>query len=284
MKLKDVLEKSIQFFKDKKLDSPRLDAELLIASALKMDRMQLYLKYESPLNEKEISDCREAIRRRTQGEPVAYITGEKGFYGNMFSVGAGVLIPRPETEHLVEVALEFIKKNNIAKPKILDLGAGTGCVGFSIIKNNPEAALVSVEKSEVAFQFLKKNCEALELNSRAELLLKDVNEINPKDFSKFDIILANPPYIAKADPDVEAMVKKFEPAQALFADNNGLHFLKAWSKLFAASLKAPSLMAFEMGYLQAVPMQDHFNSLSIFSKVEVIKDLSGLDRIIKGVR
>ena len=151
MKLKEVLDKSIQFFKDKKFESARLDAELLISHALKLERMQLYLKFDSPLTEKEVSDCREVVRRRSQGEPVAYITEEKGFYGLTFKVGPGVLIPRPETELLVEQALEFIKQNKLEAPKILDLGAGTGCIGFSILKNIPQATLVCVVQSSEAF-------------------------------------------------------------------------------------------------------------------------------------
>ena len=284
MKLKEVLDKSIQFFKDKKFDSPRLDAELLISHALKMERMQLYIKYESPLNENEVVDCREVIRRRSQGEPVAYITGDKGFYGFNFFVGPGVLIPRPETEDLVEMALDFIKSKSIATPRILDLGAGTGCIGFSVLKNCPSATLVSVEKSEVAFKFLQKNAEALQLTSRAELVLQDVNELKSSDHGSFDIILSNPPYISKNDPDVEEAVKKFEPNEALFAAGNGFELLKQWSANWIESLKAPGLMAFEMGYLQGAEMEKHFHLFKKFSSVQVKKDLSGLDRIIKGTQ
>lgn len=285
MKLKDVLDKSIQFFKDKKMDSPRLDAELLIAHALKIERMQLYLKYESPLSESEVSLCREAIRRRSLGEPVAYITEEKGFFGQIFKVGAGVLIPRPETEHLVEQALDFIKEKKIETPKILDLGAGTGCVGFSILKNHPAATLTSIEKSETAFKYLKQNCENLNLNERAQLFFADINNSNIlNETEKFDIILANPPYIDKQDSAVELMVKKFEPSEALFAEQNGFQLLKNWSQRFTSYLNSPGLLAFEMGSTQGQEMLKHLQSLILFSSVQIIKDLSGLDRIIKGVR
>lgn len=284
MKLKEVLEKSIQFFKDKKLETPRLDAELLIAHALKIERMQLYLKHDSPLNEKEVTLCREVIRRRSQGEPVAYITNEKGFYGISFQVGAGVLIPRPETEHLVELALEFIKSKKIEKPCILDLGAGTGCIGFSILKNCADATLVSIERSETAFRFLKTNCENLDLVQKSKILLKNINEIQPTELQSFDIILGNPPYLAEDDVAVEEMVKKYEPNEALFAKNKGVDLLLKWSSQFAQNLNSPGLMAFEMGYLQGAIMENHFNVLKIFSNVQIVKDLSGLDRIIKGIR
>ncbi len=284
MKLKEVLDKSIQFFKEKKMETPRLDAELLIAFALKLERMQLYMKYEAPLNESEVANCREVIRRRSHGEPVAYITGDKGFYGFNFKVGSGVLIPRPETEHLVELALDFIKTQKILNPRILDLGAGTGCVGFSILKNQPESMLVSVEKSAEAFVYLQDNCKSLDLQNRSELILKNANDLQIKDLGNFDIILANPPYIDINDPAVETAVKKFEPQDALFAENRGLALLTSWSRQFSECLKNPGLMAFEMGYLQGPEMIKNFTDLNIFSNTEIVKDLSGLDRIIKGVR
>ncbi len=284
MKLKEVLDKSIQFFKEKKLDSPRLDAELLIAHALKLERMQLYIKYEAPLSDTEVTNCREVVRRRSQGEPVAYITGDKGFYGFNFLVGPGVLIPRPETEHLVELALDFIKAKKISNPRVLDLGAGSGCVGFSVIKNIADATLVSVEKSAEAFTYLQKNCAELNLTDRAELKLTSANDLSASDLGNFDIILANPPYIAANDPALETAVKKFEPGEALFAENSGLELLFLWTKQFSALLKTPGLMAFEMGYLQGPEMLKHVLSLNIFNTVEIVKDLSGLDRIVKGVR
>ena len=284
MKLKDVLDKSIQFFKDKKLDSPRLDAELLIAHALKLERMQLYMKYEAPLSDAEVANCREVVRRRSQGEPVAYITGDKGFYGFNFIVGPGVLIPRPETEHLVELALDFIKLKKISNPRILDLGAGSGCVGFSVLKNQSDATLVSVEKSAEAFAYLQKNCAELNLTDRVELIHASANDLPISLLEEFDIILANPPYIAANDPALENNVKKFEPSEALFAESNGLEILFAWTKQFTAVLKTPGLMAFEMGYLQGPQMLKHVVDLNFFNTVEIVKDLSGLDRIVKGVR
>jgi release factor glutamine methyltransferase len=106
MKLKEVLDKTTQFFKDKNIESARLDAELLLAHGLKLERIQLYLKFDQPLSEAELATCREFVRRRVLGEPVAYILGTKGFYGYSFHVNSAVLIPRPETEHVVEAALE----------------------------------------------------------------------------------------------------------------------------------------------------------------------------------
>lgn len=282
MRLKDVLTKSIQFFKDKKIESSRLDAELLIAHALKMDRVSLYVKYEQPLSENEVQICRDYIRRRSLGEPVAYITEEKGFFGQVFKVLPGVLIPRPETEHLVEEALKFIETHKIENPKILDLGAGTGCIGLSILKQISSATLVSVDKSEKAIQNIHLNIKKFGLEDRVEVFPSEVEQLNFSS-TKFDCILSNPPYIDRNDPQIDPDVKKYEPDAALFAENNGLLLLKNWSKLSVNSLNVPGLMAFEMGHLQGPEMKSHFESLKMFTEVKIVKDLSGKDRIIVGI-
>jgi release factor glutamine methyltransferase len=283
MLLKEIFEKSVQFFKDKKIESARLDAELLISHALKIDRLQIYIKYELPVTEVEVQKCRDYIRRRAQGEPVAYIIGEKGFYGDMYSVGEGVLIPRPETEQIVEEALSYIKTKNLISPQILDLGAGTGCIGFAILKNSEAATLTSVEKSEVAFKYLKENQQKLELQERSRLVLNDVMEFNPEN-EKFDIIVANPPYIAENDPQTEIYVKKFEPSSALFAADEGFKDLFNWSSKFKNYLKPNGIMLFEMGYKQGPKLKQHCDSFNHFSEVKILKDLSGLDRIVKCVQ
>lgn len=282
MLLKDVLSKSIQFFKDKKFESPRLEAELLISYALKIERIALYVKYEQPLTDIEVQTCREFIRRRSLGEPVAYITEEKGFFAEVFKVLPGVLVPRPETEGLVELALKFIEKNEIKSPHILDLGAGTGCIGLSLLNQIPAATLISVDISEKAIENIGLNIEKFNLQDRATVVSSSVEDFDGSKY-KFDCILANPPYIDPQDSAVESHVRQFEPSTALFAENKGLLFLKNWSKLNVKNLNKPGLMAFEMGHLQGPEMKEHFRSLEAFSEVEVIKDLSGKDRIIKGI-
>ena len=284
MKLKDVFEKSVQFFKEKKIETPRLDAEILISYALKMDRVQIYVKYEQPLKEDEITACRELIKRRSLGEPVAYILKEKGFYGEIFEVGPGVLVPRPESEAIVEEALAFIKKNEIKSPRILDLGSGSGCIGLAIIKNVPGATLISIEGSEVAFQYLQKNTQKLELADRTELLHEDIEDFDFSEIGDFDVIVANPPYIDQSDKLVQASVKKFEPHEALFSGNKGLHAILSWSYKTRNILKTRAIMLFEIGHTQGPQVKQAFEDLKVFSSTQILKDLSGLDRIVKSVR
>lgn len=284
MKLHEVLTKTIQFFKDKGLESARLDAELLFAHALKIPRVSLYIKYDQPLSEQELNACRELVKRRVSGEPVAYIVQEKGFYGLTFKVNKGVLVPRPETEQIVDIALDFLQKNKIENPRLLDLGAGSGCIGLSILKNYPSATLISVEKSEDAVEIIKENIAALNLAERVTVIHSSVEDLNWSTLEQFDCILSNPPYIDSNDSRVQKSVREFEPALALFAPENGLQFLKSWALASVKNLKTPGLMLFEMGLDQGSQMKTHFESLKTFKTVEVQKDLSGLDRLIKGVR
>lgn len=284
MKLKEVFEKSVQFFKDKKFETARLDAELLISHALKIERIQLYIRYDQPLKEDEISACREVVRRRGQGEPVAYIIGEKGFFGEIYKVGAGVLIPRPETEIIVEEAIAFLKKASVENPRVLDLGAGTGCIGFSILKNTVDTSLVSVEKSNEAFVYLEQNKQNLALQDRTQTVLSAVEELPVAELGKFDVIASNPPYIAENDPNVEENVRKFEPSSALFAKDEGLALIKSWFALTQTLLKPHGIILFEIGSTQGESAKTMAELTKAFSEVQIIKDLSGLDRTLKCVR
>ncbi len=284
MKLKDVFEKSVQFFKDKKFETARLDAELLISHALKIERIQLYVKYDQPLKDDEVAVCREAIRRRGLGEPVAYIVGEKGFFGELYKLGAGVLIPRPETEIIVEEAIAFIKNTHSKNANILDLGAGTGCIGLSILKNSVDTSLVSVEKSQEAFQYLEQNKQNLNLQDRVTTIRSAVEDLPTAELGKFDVIVSNPPYIAENDPNVEENVRKFEPASALFAKENGLQLIKSWFALAQTLLKPQGILLFEIGSTQGEAVKALAEHSKAFSEVQIIKDLSGLDRTLKCVR
>jgi len=291
MKLKEVLDKTTQFFKDKNIDSPRLDAELLLAHGLKLERMQLYLKFDQPLGDTELATCRELVRRRVQGEPVAYILGSKYFYGYNFLVNSSVLIPRPETEHIVEAALDWAQDKN-AEYCIVDLGSGSGCIGQSLLKKLPQAKLIAVDASDKALEVAKANAETLEVSDRVRFLNTDAANVDQvlaavKDFTgkaEIHILVSNPPYIAADDKDVEENVKKFEPEIALFAPDNGLKFLRDWSRTYAPALSDKAILLMEMGMSQGPTMKAHLESLGVFNKVDVIKDLASLDRVVRGVK
>ncbi|HWU42449.1 MAG TPA: peptide chain release factor N(5)-glutamine methyltransferase [Bdellovibrio sp.] len=291
MKLKEVLDKTTAFFKEKKIETPRLDAELLFAHALKLERIQLYLKFDQPLQESELETLRGFVRRRAQGEPVAYILGYRDFFGYRFEVDASTLVPRPETEILVEEVLKWASNKEEAF-NIVDLGTGTGCIGLSLLKNLPHAQLLAVDSSEKALEVAQRNAVTLEVSERAHFLLADAGNVDLvmsklKEFmksDKLDVLVSNPPYIAKDDLNVEENVKKFEPTTALFADDEGLALLKKWSTSYSRHLAQKSLMLMEMGWTQGPAMKNHFDRLEIFNEVRIVKDLSGHDRVIYGVR
>ncbi|WP_415063493.1 peptide chain release factor N(5)-glutamine methyltransferase [Bdellovibrio sp.] len=290
MKLKEILDKTTAFFKDKKIETPRLDAELLLAHGLKLDRIQLYLRFDQPMKEDELVVLRELVRRRASGEPVAYILGYRDFYKYRFEVNSSVLIPRPETEHIVEEVLSWVKTNDDTIG-ILDLGAGSGCIGLSLLKELPNARLVSVDMSESALVVAKRNAQMLEVSDRVKFVHADAAQWETilsvykewTGFDKIDVLVSNPPYIAPQDPQVEENVRKFEPSTALFAEDNGLALLKSWSQLYGSQLNTPGLMLMEMGMSQGAAMREHFQNLKIFNEINVIKDLSGHDRVIRGV-
>jgi len=282
MIVKDVLDKTVQFFKDKKIETARLDAELLLCSALGYkNRVDIYLKFEEPIKEPELIKCRDFVRRRSQGEPVAYIVGEKYFYGLGFKVSPAVLIPRPESELLIEQAQKWIEKNKLTLMRILDLGTGSGCLGLTLAKKNPEAQVTLIDASAEAIEIAKTNAEQLSVGDRVQLIYSKVEDL--QDFSQpFDLIIANPPYIAPNDSQVEENVHKFEPHLALYSEDHGLHALQTWSKKAAAWLAPKAWMGFEMGADQSEDMKKYFAELSIFDSISVMKDLSGHSRHIIG--
>jgi len=290
MKLKEILDKTTAFFKDKKIESPRLDAELLLAHGLKCERIQLYLRFDQPMKEDELAVLRELVRRRASGEPVAYILGYRDFFGHRFEVNSSVLIPRPETEHIVEEAISWAKDKN-QNFGIIDLGCGSGCIGLSLLKEFPEARLVAVDLSEKALEVAAHNAQALEVSDRVKLVQADAanadavlsayKDLTGKD--KVDILVSNPPYISHDDPQVEENVKKFEPHSALYAEDQGLALLRSWSRIYGSHLNAPGIMLMEMGMSQGSAMREHFVNLKIFNEINVVKDLSGHDRVIRGV-
>ncbi|AHI04569.1 HemK protein [Bdellovibrio bacteriovorus W] len=291
MKLKEVLDKTVTFFKDKKIETPRLDAELLFAHFLKIERIQLYVRFDQPLSEQELAGLRELVRRRATGEPVAYILGYRDFYNLRFSVSPAVLIPRPETEHIIEEALQWAK-DQASEIGILDLGTGTGCVGLTLLMNLPSAKLISVDLSEDAITLAKKNAEDLGVMERVQFLNTDAANFDDvmsayKSFigkDSIDLFVSNPPYIAEGDPGVEVAVNKFEPHTALYAKDEGLALLRDWSAGYCPYLSNNSLVLMEMGLTQGSAMRTHFENLKTFNEINVVKDLDGRDRVIRGVK
>lgn len=291
MTIKEVMDKTTTFFKQKGFPSPRLDAELLIAHGLNCERMQLYLKFDQPLKEQELEKLRDLVKRRTTGEPVAYILGKKAFYKASFIVNKFVLIPRPETESLVELAANYIEhRKPMGAFQVLDIGGGSGCIGISIAKEFSDVHVFIIEKSKEATDVIKENIKLNQVKNVSVLNI-DANDIDGfvKEFKhtnepSFDLIVANPPYIAKDDTNVDDHVKNFEPADALFAEDDGFFYLKEWAQKYSSFLKGDALMIFEMGQTQGGVIFDYLSKLGIFKSVTIKKDLAEKDRFISMVK
>ncbi len=279
MLLGEILQKTTSFFKEKKIETARLDAELLIADALNLKRIDLYIKFEYPLTETEIQKCRDHVRRRAQQEPVAYILEKKDFFKESFKVKKGVLVPRPETEGLVEEALAWIQRNSLSAPYIADFGSGSGCVGLSILKEmSDQGRLVGVDASELAIENSRENGMKLELKN-FEFIKARIQDF---DFGEkpFDVVVANPPYIAKEDSNIQEDVKKFEPHEALFAEDEGYKEIADWAQVAARILRPGGLVAFEIGATQAQKAKKIFADTGQFVLIRSEKDLAGLDRFV----
>jgi len=284
MQVKDILQKTTDFFRNKGFESPRLETELLISSALHWERMKLYLNHEYPLTEAEISACREFVRRRATGEPVAYIIGHKGFYKHSFKVTPAVLIPRPETETLADEAIAWGKKNGATR--VVDLGTGSGCVGISVLAELPEARLFACDISEDALRVAEENARDIGVLDRATYLAKDAAVIQASDLKMTigdlaDIVLANPPYIAEDDPEVQDSVRKFEPHQALFSEEHGFADIKSWCATASRIGRPGAFVMFEIGHEQGARAAKIFEENGSFENIKIEKDLAGLERYIR---
>lgn len=286
MKVKEVFEKSVQFLRDKKIENPRLETELLLAFVLKADRIGIYLKYEAPLTDAEVSQLRELVVRKGKGEPTAYLIREKYFFGRRFNVGQGVLIPRPETEMIVEEVIKELQNGEYGStPKIVDWGAGSGCLGLTIGLEVPQSHVTLIERSGEAYIYCLEN-EALLVDSenrqRFQLINSSVESWRPDQ--QVDVIVANPPYIDFKDPDVAPDVRQFEPREALFAEDEGLATIKSWIAKATECLVPGGICYFEIGHRQGPVVKNLFESGNVFCKVEIMKDFNKLDRIVKAVK
>ncbi|MBZ0203031.1 MAG: peptide chain release factor N(5)-glutamine methyltransferase, partial [Ignavibacteria bacterium] len=190
----DILKVSEKLLEEKGIESPRLNAELLLGDTLNSERMKLYLDFERPLTQAELDNYRNKIKRRLNSEPLQYITGKSGFYGLNFRVNPYVLIPRPETELLVEKSLDFIKEHRLENPKILEIGTGSGCISISIA-NNITCEIDAIDISEDALSVARENSESNGTSSKISFQRKDILK-DIESFEAYDLVVSNPPYIS----------------------------------------------------------------------------------------
>ena len=266
-----------QYFADKGVENPRLDAEILLCAVLKCERINLYIDFERPLDESELAQFKQMVIRRAQGEPLAYILGEKAFMRNTFKVNKYTLVPRPETELLVEHLVRICEQIN-QEAKILDIGTGSGAIIVSLLDYLPQAKGVGVDISVGALKVAKENAVNIGVSSRAAFLHSDLFTAIP-DEKKFDIIVSNPPYIPAKDISSLAKDVQNEPHSALDGGEDGLDFYRKITAEASLHIAEDGLLAFEIGINQSEAVSGLCRENG-FTAVAVGKDYAGIDRMV----
>ncbi len=257
----DGIKRSAEFLAKKGVESPRLDAELLLAQILGLQRMQLYLNFERELSETETNTFRESVRRRSQREPLQHIVGSTSFCGFEIRVNKNVLIPRPETELLAEAGWKYIAQivsASGAAPLALDFGTGSGCIPIALARHCPTLRIHAVDVSTDALAEAAGNASHNGVAGQIEFHLGDGFAALP-DQLRFDLIISNPPYIPEAEiSTLEPEVRDYDPRRALDGGSDGLDFYRQLAAEGSAFLKTDGKMMFEFGDGQAGPIREIF--------------------------
>lgn len=259
------------------IDQPRLEAESLLVSVLNKSRTHLFAWPEALLTESQQNQWRSWLERRLAGEPLAYILGRREFWSMEFEVGPEVLIPRPETETLVELALERIAPDS--KGSILDLGTGSGAIAAAMASERPLVKVVATDASETALAMARRNFDRLGLG-RIETRPGSWCQAL-RDGETFDLILSNPPYIAEGDPHLGQGSLPQEPELALVSGVDGLDALRAICACAVAHLTVAGWLLFEHGYTQAQAVRSLLTRVGLI-QVQSWRDLAGIERISGG--
>ncbi|QJW46794.1 peptide chain release factor N(5)-glutamine methyltransferase [bacterium BFN5] len=265
-----------QYFAEKGVENPRLDAEVLLSHILERERIQLYVNFDQPLQPHELTAYREAVKKRVARMPVAYITGCKEFMGLEFCVTPAVLIPRPDTEILVEAVLK--KLHGFEQPVLLDLGTGSGAIIVSLLANLPTAAGAAVDISDKALDIARQNAEKNQVSSRLKFYQGDLYQ--PVAGQTFDAIISNPPYIPDSDIQELTQEVRKEPHLALAGGPDGLGFYRRIVRDAAQYLNAGGLLAVEVGIHQAQAVAALAQPVEQLVFTEIIKDYSGIERVV----
>jgi release factor glutamine methyltransferase len=267
-------------FRARGLDSPRLDAELLLAKALTLTRIQLIAEAKRALEPDELARYRELVKRRRAREPTAYILGEREFYGRRFKVDRRVLIPRPDTETLVEVALERTRDRSMSM-RALDLCTGSGCVAVSLARERPTSLLVAADLSEDALAVARDN--ALRLGAYNVAFRRGDLFAAVEPSLRFDLVTANPPYIAAAEIEtLQAEIRDYEPRLALTGGDDGLAVLRRIVTGAPGRLAEGGRIALEVGFGEAASVAEMLGAAG-FTEIEVRRDYARVERVVSGV-
>jgi release factor glutamine methyltransferase len=281
MQLRDALQSAIKRLTDARVGSPRLNSELLLMFVLNCDRAYLYAHGERPLVGDELLSYDEALAERARGVPAQYITGHQEFWGMDLVVTPAVLIPRPETEHVIETVLE-LAKTSPQTPKnlrIVDVGTGSGCIALALAGELPNAEIHATDISGAALEIARANASRHQLDARIDFhetdLLAGLS-------GQFDFVVSNPPYVGEWEAEtVEAQVRKFEPKQAVFGGQTGLEIIRDLIPQAHRALKPGGWLVLEIGHSSYEQVRE---ALKEWQEVRATKDLQGIRRVIAARR
>jgi release factor glutamine methyltransferase len=277
MTVLEVLQRSADYLNKHEIDSPRLNAEHLLGHVLGRTRMEVYLEFERKLTEAELVPLRELVRRRGEGEPLQHLLGTVEFCGYTFVCDKRAMVPRPETEQLIELLVLEIR-GQTSEVRIVDVGTGSGVIALSLAAKFPDAEVVATDISEDALALARENAERLGLAGRVQWikgnLLENISE-------RFDLIVANLPYISMQDRQSLAREVLHDPEVALFAGPSGVELLHALIEQAPARLKPGGLLALEVGTGQAASLIDLLREKK-YHNIEAKNDYSGVSRFLFG--
>jgi len=295
------------YFTEKEIDSPRLSAEILLGHVLGLKRIELYTQFDKLVDKEQLRQLHALVKRAGQDEPVAYLTGKTEFYSIELNVTPACMIPRPETELLVERAIEFLRAR-VAKVTtisdaletgqlcdaagtstqfVCDLCTGSGCIAVAIARNFPGARIIATDICDAALGVAAANVEKHHLKDRITLLSGDLFDplVPQLDTSKFDLIVCNPPYVSA--PEFEALernVRDYEPKLALFAGDDGLDIYRRIIEKADLFLKPDAALMIEIGYAQGPAVTDLLEQTGAFAEIKIEKDFHNNDRVVTAAK
>jgi release factor glutamine methyltransferase len=279
-----LLQWTTEYLTGRGVDNPRLDAEVLLAEALGCPRIGLYTGFEDVPDAKRRAAFRDLVRRRAEGTPVAYLVGRREFYSMSFRVTPDVLIPRPETEHLVVALLDLVKADGLGEPMICDVGTGSGIIAVAAAKHLPRGRVVAIDRSPAALDVARSNAEAHGVAERIEFLHSDLMAAVPAD-RQFDFVVSNPPYVSEAEMrSLPAEVRDHEPAEALLGGPRGTEVIERLLPQAAAHLRPGGRLLLEVSPMIHEAVLALLASSPELTPGATIRDLARLPRVVQARR
>ncbi|MFP4030514.1 MAG: peptide chain release factor N(5)-glutamine methyltransferase [Desulfococcaceae bacterium] len=280
--IRKVLGWTVEHFRRRDIESPRPSAEILLAHALGLRRIDLYVRHDQPLDQDELDRFRPLIRRRAAGEPAAYIVGEREFWSLPMGVNPGVLIPRPETECLVEAALAELPPPAEGVRRVLELGTGSGAPILAVASERPGHRFFASDRSPAALRTARANAARNGLADRIRFFLGDWLDPIRSDSPAFDLLIANPPYIVSEDiPGLQVEVARYEPREALDGGADGLSAIRRLIRDAPARLRAGGVLLLEIGADQRDAVVRLAEESGGWGEVRFRRDFAGHDRIVR---